>query len=79
MDGAFVIREDGVLVTAGRYLNVTVGDEHELPKGLGARHAAAAGITSMTNAIAIVLSESTGDVRLFRHGTMVMEIEKASR
>src|SRR5918911_4740628 len=43
LDGAFVIREDGVVLAAGRYLQVE--SNVELPLGLGARHAAAAGIT----------------------------------
>src|SRR3954469_20055658 len=49
LDGAFVIREDGVVLAAGRYLQVGGhGADRpgvELPLGLGARHAAAAAIT----------------------------------
>nr|NIQ37232.1 hypothetical protein [Pseudomonadota bacterium] len=48
----------------------------EIPQGLGSRHRAAAGITNVTNAIAVVISESTGEVRLFSRGTIFMEIEK---
>jgi DNA integrity scanning protein DisA with diadenylate cyclase activity len=40
---------------------------------------AAAGITSVTQAIAIVISESTGDVRIFKDGTIFMDIEKPQR
>jgi DNA integrity scanning protein DisA with diadenylate cyclase activity len=40
---------------------------------------AAAGITSVTQAIAIVISESTGDVRIFKDGAIFMEIEKPQR
>jgi DNA integrity scanning protein DisA with diadenylate cyclase activity len=40
---------------------------------------AAAGITSVTEAVAIVISESTGDVRIFKDGAIFMEIEKPSR
>src|SRR6266852_2778662 len=43
LEGAFIIREDGVVLAAGRYLQ-TEG-KVELPLGLGARHAAAAAIT----------------------------------
>ena len=37
---------------------------------------AAAGITSVTDAAAIVISESTGEVRIFKKGNIFMEIEK---
>ena len=40
------------------------------------RHRAAAGITSLTDALAIVISEETGGVRIFHHGKIFMEIEK---
>lgn len=77
IDGAFIIRDDGVVVTAGRHLNAAFEDG-ELPQGLGSRHASAAGITSVTNATAIVVSESTGDVRIFRNGKIFMTIEKTA-
>jgi len=75
LDGAFVISSDGTVMTAGRYLGATA-DSAEIERGLGSRHLAAAGITSLTNAVAIVISESTGDVRIFKNGTLLMEIEK---
>lgn len=78
LDGAFVISGDGEVITAGRYLGAAT-DESEIPRGLGARHIAAAGITALTNAIAIVISETTGDVRIFRNGKVIMNIEKPSR
>jgi len=77
LDGAFVIRDDGVIMAAGRHLNAVL-EEESLPQGLGARHAAAAGMTDVTNSTAIVVSESTGTVRIFRNGKIFMEIEKAA-
>lgn len=77
IDGAFVIREDGVLLAAGRYLNIGYQGE-PLPQGLGARHAAAAAITQATDSIALVISESTGKVTIFRGGRILSEIEKAA-
>jgi diadenylate cyclase len=76
IDGAFVIREDGVVLAAGRYLNVGYHGE-ALPQGLGTRHAAAAAITQVTNAVALAISESTGKVTLFKGGKILTEIEKA--
>src|SRR5229473_2690934 len=55
LDGAFVIREDGVVLAAGRYLHTGEGNV-ELPLGLGARHAAAAAITVETQAVSISVS-----------------------
>lgn len=75
IDGAFVIRNDGVILAAGRHLDAS-GEAVEIPQGLGSRHRAAAGITNVTKAIAVVISESTGEVRFFSKGKMFMEIEK---
>ncbi len=75
IDGAFVVRGDGVIETAGAYLKFTSGSDPNLPPGLGARHQAAAGITAVTRAIAVTVSESTGAVSIFRNGIMLMEIE----
>lgn len=79
LDGAFVIRDDGIVMCAGRHLNAALDSAVDLPRGLGSRHVAAAGITSVTDAVAIVISESTGDVRIFKDGSIFMEIEKPSR
>jgi len=75
IDGAFILREDGVILAAGRHLDAS-GESIEIPLGLGSRHRAAAGITSLTDALAIAISEETGGVRIFHHGKIFMEIEK---
>ncbi len=75
LDGAFVIRKDGVLVAAGRHLNAAY-DGDALPPGLGARHAAAAAITAVTKALALTISESTGTVTVFRGGKIMMILER---
>ncbi len=75
IDGAFIFREDGVILAAGRHLDAS-GENIEIPLGLGSRHRAAAGITNLTDAMAIVISEETGGVRIFHHGKIFMEIEK---
>jgi DNA integrity scanning protein DisA with diadenylate cyclase activity/mannitol/fructose-specific phosphotransferase system IIA component (Ntr-type) len=71
IDGAFVIADDGVIESAGTYLRVDV-ELDQLPAGLGARHAAAASITAVTEAVAVVVSESTRQVSIFRHGRRVV-------
>jgi len=75
IDGAFIIKENGVLVTAGRHLNAAP-DIRDLPSGLGSRHIAAAGITNVTKAAAIVISESSGNVSVFKNGKLFVTIEK---
>ncbi len=67
LDGAFIISGDGIIVTAGAYLS-THTPEVQFLQGLGARHAAAASITSASLAIALVLSESTRKVSIFKSG-----------
>ncbi len=74
IDGAFIIQGDGTVVTAGRHLNAA-SEDPDLLKGLGSRHVAASGITGVTDAVAIVISESTGAVRIFKSGKMMMELE----
>lgn len=78
IDGAFLIKGNGVIVSAGTTLRPDVGGE-DLPQGLGARHATAAAITASTRSIAITVSQSTGAVRLWRRGKMITEIERAPR
>lgn len=73
LDGAFIIRGNGVIETAGARLKAGLSDG--LPSGLGARHAAAAGITANTKSIAITVSESDGTVRVWRAGKMVASFE----
>jgi DNA integrity scanning protein DisA with diadenylate cyclase activity len=78
IDGAFIIKGNGVIVSAGTTLRPDISGT-ELPQGLGARHASAAAITASTKSIAVTVSESTGAVRLWRRGRMITEIEKAPR
>ena len=78
LDGAFILKGNGVILSAGTNLHPTMAGE-QLPQGLGARHAAAAAITASTKSISISLSESTGTVRVWRRGVMITEIEKSSR
>jgi diadenylate cyclase len=78
LDGAFIIREDGVVLAAGRYL-LSMSRDVKLPMGLGARHTAAASMTSETKAIAITVSQTSGTVRVFREGESVLELRQKVR
>lgn len=76
IDGAFIIRGDGVLISAGSLIHAP-DYTHNLPSGLGSRHAAAASISQAVDCLCIVVSGSTGQVTLFRRGEMLPLIEKA--
>ncbi len=72
LDGAFVISGSGTAISACRYLSATA-EGVDLPLGLGSRHMAAASITRMTEAVAVVVSESSL-VRVFDNGELVSEV-----
>jgi len=74
LDGAFVVSPDGTVEKAAQivdapYKNLT------LSKGLGARHWAGAAISKATGAIAVVVSQSSGTVRIFQNGEVMLRIE----
>lgn len=72
LDGAFIISDQGIAVSACRYLNSS-SSGISLPLGLGTRHMAAASITKETDCIGVVVSESA-IVRVFDNGEIVSEI-----
>ena len=72
LDGAFVISDRGIVVSACRYLDAMASDV-TLPFGLASRHLAGASISQVTDAVAIVVSESSM-VRVFDDGKLVAEI-----
>lgn len=76
LDGAFVVRGDGTVLTAGTQL-VPAAAPARLPGGLGTRHAAAAGITAATDAVAVCVSQSTGTVSVYKAGKLVTDIQRA--
>jgi diadenylate cyclase len=75
IDGAFIIRGDGVIMSAGTFLRPERAAPL-LPSGLGARHAAAAALTQGTGSVAVVVSQSTGSLSVFKGGGLVMSLEK---
>ena len=77
LDGAILIRVNGVIESAGTRLLAT--SRYPVEAGLGARHAAAAGITDGTRCVAITVSGSDGAVRIWRAGKMVASLEPGAR
>ncbi len=74
IDGAFILRGDGVIMSAGTYLTADPADS-TLPSGYGSRHRAAAAITTVTDAVSLAVSESTRKISLFRRGERFSVIE----
>jgi hypothetical protein len=74
LDGAIIISTAGVVEAAGRHLDAASPVTKQL-RGLGSRHRAAAGITRKTEAVALVVSESTGRLTIFEGGHIVAALE----
>ncbi|MDR3144124.1 MAG: diadenylate cyclase [Puniceicoccales bacterium] len=70
IDGAFVIRGDGIVESAGTLI-YTPDHNIVMPSGFGTRHAAAASISWAAECVAIAVSESTRSVTLFQNGQML--------
>ena len=79
LDGAFIVSADAHVVAGAQQINAPRSTDLSLPKGFGARHWAAAEITRATSAVAITVSESTGTVRLFQNGEVMLRIEPFRR
>jgi hypothetical protein len=76
IDGAFIIRGDGVVLAAGRYLMPQGKSSESIRSGLGSRHESAAAITRATDAVAVVLSQSTSTITVFNSGRIMTELER---
>jgi DNA integrity scanning protein DisA with diadenylate cyclase activity len=68
-DGAIVI--DNNVVKATRVI-LPVNNEKNIPERFGLRHRAAIGITEKTDALAIVVSEETGQLSYIKNGDFVI-------
>lgn len=68
-DGAVIIEKN--IVKATRVI-LPVSNEKNLPQRFGLRHRAAVGVTEKTDALAVVVSEETGQISYFKDGEFVM-------
>ncbi len=68
-DGAIII--DNNVVKATRVI-LPVNNEKNIPQRFGLRHRAAIGISEKTDAVAIAVSEETGQISYFKNGEFVM-------
>lgn len=78
LDGAFLVDRRGVVSRAGAYLDAPTSKKVRVRRGLGSRHVAAAAITARTDALALVISESSGNITVFAQGAALLEVEKPS-
>jgi len=72
-DGAVIVR-DKTIVAAAVILPLAE-DSSQLAKSMGTRHRAALGLSQLTDAIIIVVSEETGRVSIARDGVMTRGIK----
>ncbi len=73
LDGAFIIDNEGYLLSAGTYLDVNTNDIKPFA-GWGTKHLAATAITKVSSAIAVLVSESGGIVKVFKNGRLVLKL-----
>jgi DNA integrity scanning protein DisA with diadenylate cyclase activity len=76
LDGAFIVRGDAVVLTAGSHLMPSPAASTRLTSGLGTRHGAVAGISAPTGAVAICVSQSTGTVSVYKSGHLVTDSQR---
>ncbi|WP_435133658.1 diadenylate cyclase [Formosa sp. A9] len=67
-DGAIIIANN--IVKATRVI-LPVNNDKNLPQRFGLRHRAAVGVTEKTDALALVVSEETGQISYFKNGEFV--------
>lgn len=70
-DGAVIIK-DYKIATAASYLPLS--ESPAIPKKLGTRHRAAIGLSEVSDAITIIVSEETGEVSISRRGNLINDM-----
>lgn len=78
LEGAILIRRDAIAQAACMKI-MADSEAITISKGLGTRHWAAAAISRASKAIAIAISQSSGTVRIFQDGEVMLQIEPVSR
>jgi hypothetical protein len=73
LDGAFIVRGNGLVEAAARYITLDTSNVH-LPPGHGTRHSSIAAITQETKALGIIVSQSGGKISLIKEGKIFKTI-----
>lgn len=68
-DGAVIISDNNIKATR---VILPVSNQENIPQRFGLRHRAAIGVTEKTDAIAIVVSEETGQISYIKDGQFIM-------
>ncbi|GAB4398004.1 MAG: diadenylate cyclase CdaA [Microscillaceae bacterium] len=74
-DGAMIIGREGRIKAARCILPVSENDE--IPASLGLRHRAAIGVTEVTDAVVVVVSEETGHISIVKNGEIFRNLSPA--
>jgi len=72
-DGAIILRDKEILAAA--VILPLAEDASQLAKSMGTRHRAGLGLSHMTDALVIVISEETGKVSIAREGIMTRGVK----
>ena len=70
-DGAVIIKDNKLM--AARCI-LPVSDRRDIPGSMGLRHRAALGISSVSDAYVVVVSEETGNITFFKDGSYKVRV-----
>ena len=73
LDGAFIIRGNGIIEAAARYITIDTSAVN-IPPGHGTRHSSIAAITQETKSIGIIVSQSGGKISIVKEGKIIETI-----
>ena len=73
LDGAFIVRGNGIVEAAARYITIDTSNVH-IPPGHGTRHSSIAAVTQETKSIGIIVSQSGGKISFVKEGKIFKTI-----
>ena len=73
LDGAFIIRGNGIVEAAARYITMDTS-KVIIPPGHGTRHSSIAAVTQETKSIGIIVSQSGGKISFIKEGKIFKTI-----
>lgn len=76
-DGAVIVRDDRILAAACVMpLSASGTTSKALDRKMGLRHRAALGISEVSDAVSVVVSEETGDISVTHNGRMIRRLDR---